>query len=185
MDIWDIVKKAGKSALTSVLPGSGFVIDLVNEMLGDGDKLPSDATGEMLGAAIKTLTPEQQAQLLNREFDLEEKRIDANVALMTGPPAQVTRAWIAKWAFVLVAVVTLAAVIVWGKAAVWDKDVEVVAAVTDGWPFLAALLFPFVAWLNRYFGILRQEQRDRLAAGNGSTPVGGFANIIQTFRKGG
>jgi hypothetical protein len=183
MDIWDIVKKAGTSVLTSVIPGAGIAIDLVNSFRDADDQLPNNATGKQLEDAVKSLTPEQQAQITNRKFDLEEKRIEANVALMNAGPAHATRAWIAKWAFILVAVSTALVVIIWGKAVVWDKSDTMVKTIMDGWPFVAALLSPFILWLNRYFGILKQEQQDRLNAGNGGLKQGALTNIITAIRS--
>lgn len=183
MKLLDILGKVGGGVLKSAIPGGALVVDIVNQFLPDGAKLPAETTGTDLQKAVDALPPAQRAELLGREFDVEEARINANVALMTGAPAQETRAWIAKWAFVLVAFVTVSAVLVWGVAAIGYKDETLVKTITDGWEWLVALLLPFVGWLNRYFGILRAEQRDRLNAGNGSTDAAGAGILSKIFRR--
>jgi hypothetical protein len=71
MNIFDIAKKVGSSIVKAVVPGGGMIIDLVNEFLPSGEKLPATATGDDIKSAAETLPPDQRAKLFAKELDVE------------------------------------------------------------------------------------------------------------------
>lgn len=163
MNLLDILRTAGSAAVKAAVPGGGLIVDIVNEFLPDGGKMPSNATGSGLLDAIDQLPPSQAAQLLGREFDVQiEQHHSLQTMLQAEQVSQhTTRPRIALGAFHLVAFVTIVAISLWAYA-VAVKDDTLVAAVTNGWPFVAAVVGPFVTLLWAYFGVLKQEQRNRL-----------------------
>lgn len=93
-----------------------------------------------------------------------------------------TRPKIALGSFHLVAFVTLTVVSMWAVA-VLRGDAAMVKEIVAGWPWLVAIIAPFVGFLNAYFGILRKEKADKLAAGTGQAPSSGIARVISGFFK--
>lgn len=93
-----------------------------------------------------------------------------------------TRPKIALGAFRLVSFVTIVVVSMWAVA-VWNADAAMVKIIVEGWPWLVAIIAPFVGWLNSYFGILRKEQADKLSASTGQAPLSGIASVVSGFFK--
>jgi len=183
MKLLDILGKVGGAVVKTMVPGGGLIVDVVNEFLPDGKKLPADATGSDMQAAVDSLPPDQRARLLGREFDVQIEQHHSLQAMLNAEQnsTHTTRPRIALGAFHLVAFVSIVAISLWAYA-VAVKDDELVAAVTDGWPFVAAVVGPFVTLLWAYFGVLKQEQRNRLNAANGSTS-GAMSSIISQIIK--
>lgn len=183
MKLLDILGKVGGAAVKAFVPGGGLIVDVVNEFLPDDKKLPADATGSDMKEAVDSLPPEQRAQLLGREFDVQIEQHHTLQAMLQAEQSSqhTTRPRIALGSFQLVAFVSIVAISLWAYA-VAIKDDELVAAVTDGWPFVAAVVGPFVTLLWAYFGVLKQEQRNRLNAVNGSTG-GALSSIISNIIK--
>ena len=183
MRLPDILKKVGGAVVKTMVPGGGLIVDVVNEFLPDSKKLPPDATGSDMQAAVDSLPPDQRAQLLSREFDVQvEQHHTLQTMLLAEQSSQhTTRPRIALGAFHLVAFVTIVSASLWAYA-VAARDSGLVAAVTDGWPFVAAMISPFVTLLWAYFGVLKHEQRAKLNAANGSTS-GALSSIITHITK--
>ena len=183
MKLWDVIKSVGSGAVREVVPGGGILVDAVNEFLPDDKKLPADATGSDMQAAVDSLPPDQRAQLLGREFDVQIEQHHSLQAMLQAEQASThtTRPRIALGASHLVAFVSIVAISLWAYA-IGAGDEEMVTAVTDGWPFVAAVVGPFVTLLWAYFGVLKQEQRNRLNAANGSTS-GALSSIISQIIK--
>ena len=184
MKLLDILGKVGGAVVKTMVPGGGLLVDVVNEFLPDDKKLPSDATGSDMQAAVDSLPPDQRAQLLGREFDVQVEQHRSLQAMLRAEQASThtTRPRIAMLSFHLVAFVSIVAILLWA-CAIAAGDESMVTAVTEGWPFVAALVGPFVTLLWAYFGVLKQEQRNRLNAANGSTS-GVLSSIIsQIMRK--
>lgn len=183
MKILDILSKVGTAVISTLVPGSGVLISAVNELLPDGKKLPTDVTGAQMQTAISGLAPADQAVILGREFDVEVTQIkESNETLRTMLATEqasphTTRPKIALRAFYQVAFTTSMVVLMWAYAVV-THDAAMVAVIMDGWPWVAALLVPYIGWLNAYFGILKQEQRDRLNAANGSVSGGVVSSLL-------
>ena len=86
-----------------------------------------------------------------------------------------TRPKIALGAFYVVAFVTIATISLWAYGVLAQNDV-LVKTVMDGWPFILAVIGPLVTLLWAYFGVLKQEQRNRLDAATGAPS--GISRII-------
>lgn len=187
MKVWKILKKVGSGILKTVVPGAAQIIDIVNELLPGDQRLPADATGEQVERAIETLPPEQRAQVLDRELEVKLEDIrQSNDTLRTMLEAESksqhsTRPKIALRmsnvvAFAIIAIVTAFAV------AIVKGDAAMLKEVKQSGFFVLAVLAPIVGWLNAYFGILRKESAERIAAAGGQPPVAsGLAGLISTL----
>ena len=181
MKLKEIALKVGSGLIRDMVPGGGLLLDGVNALLGDGDKLGPDATGDDL---LK-LPP----QVLEKQYDVQIEQIREShetartMLQVESVSTHTTRPRIALGAFHVVAAVSLIAVAVWASA-VLRKDVDTLKVVVDGWPFLLAVIGPFVGWLNRYFGILKDEHRNRLDAVSANTKPRGLAGLLQSVRAG-
>lgn len=188
MKLWDFVKRAGAAVVRDVVPGGGLVVDLVNEFLPQSEKLPADATGDTMAAAISRLPPEKQAELRDKELSVAETEIKESASTLRAAleteakSPHTTRPRIALGSFRLTAAVSLIAVSAWAYKIVTDTG-STVADVANGWPFLAAVVAPFVVLLRAYFGVLQVESRDRLDAAGGASPQRGVSAIVGALLK--
>jgi len=168
MDIWDIAKTVGASALNLAIPGAGSaILSAVNEFLPDDKKLPE----------------------VEKQFDVDITQIkESNSTLRAMLESDAknphsTRPKIAYQAFQVVAGISLMIVSGWLYAIVTGNDV-MVKAIVDGWVWVAAILLPFVSWLNSYFGILKSEHKHRLDAASGIVPSPtGIAGVLSAVLK--
>jgi hypothetical protein len=184
MKLWDIVKTVGSAALQVALPGTGsLIVGAVNEFLPQNKKLPAGATGDDIGAAISHLSPADQALIMEKEFEVEITQIKeshSTVRAMLDSDAKnphSTRPYIAKGSFHVVAFSIIAIVSVWA-CGVLSGDSAMTKAVVEGWPFILAAIGPLVTLLWAYFGILKQEHKNRLDAANGGSTPGGVSGIL-------
>ena len=190
MKIWDIVKTVGSEAIQAALPGVGsIIVSSVNALLSDDDKLPAGATGDDINKAIARLPADQQAAVMEKEFDVAITRIkegNATVRSMLESDARnphSTRPYIARGAFIVVAFAVLTSVLIWAYG-VTTGNVAMAKAVVEGWPFILAAIGPLVTLLWAYFGVLKSEHRDRLSAANGeASTAGGIAGILSNIIK--
>ena len=187
VDIWGIVKKVGSAVIRDVVPGGGLIVEAINALLPDDKRLPEKATGEDLRRTIESLPPEQRAMLEAKKFDIELTEIkEGNETLRTmlmadSTSQQTTRPKIALGAFRIVAFAAVATVSIW-SIAVLQGDAKMVQAVEQGWPFILAVLTPFCTLLYAYFGVLRREHQQRMAAATGNPPFSGLAAILGALR---
>lgn len=188
MKLFSILSKVGTAVVKNVVPGGEMIIGAVNELLPDDKKLPTTASGDQISQALDTLPAAERLQLLERKFDVQETQIrQENETLREFLRAEAasphtTRPQIARRAFWVVTAVTLAIVCAW-LVSVIKGDTETVSAIMEGWPFVAALIGPFVVWLNQYFGILSRESRNRLNASIGQPSETGITGLLQAFKK--
>ena len=182
MKIWEIIKSVGSAALQVALPGTGtLIVEGINALLPDDDKLPLDATGDQVGDAINKLPPEQQAQVICKEYDVKKEQITKSYdTLQTMLKAdekstQTTRPKIAYQAWLVVGFVTVLFGSGWFYAVI-TGDVEMIQAIKDSYMFVGFLLAPLIVWLNAYFGILRDEASNKMNAAQGlkADPMGGL-----------
>lgn len=172
MNLFDIIKTVGTGIVKSVVPGGGMIIDAVNEFLPSDKKLGKDATGSQMNEAIESLPAEDKAKVLEKEFDVEITKIKeahntANVMLeMEAKSTHTTRPKIAYQAFQLVALVTFMFAFSFMWATLTENE-DMVETISDGWPFLGMAVLPFVGWIDRYFGKLTTEHKNRLNAVTG------------------
>ena len=173
MQLFDILKSVGSTALQVAFPGTATaILTGVNALLPDDKQLPVTATGSDIDSAIASLPPEQRGAVLQQEFQVDIVRLEQSYSTVraaieadsSNPHS--TRPKIAYETFQVVAVISLIVVGIWG-ASVLQDNVTMVAAIMNGWPFVAAILSPFIMWLNAYFGILRDESKNKLDAAGG------------------
>ncbi len=163
------------------------MIGAINTILPADKKLSATATGQDIDFVIKGLPGDQRAAILNKEFDIELAQIkegNATLRVMLEQDAKnphSTRPKIALGAFRVVAFIAILVVSIWAYAVI-GGDEKLVKTIVDGWPWILAVIGPFVGWLNNYFGTLKQEHRNRLDAANGST-TSGIESLISSFIK--
>lgn len=176
MKLLDIAKQAGAALFREAVPGGSLILDGLNAFLPDNKKLGPNVTGDEM---LRDLPPE----VLNKQFDVELEMIrqagETNRAMLVAEAnsKQTTRPKIALGAFRVVAFITLLITSMWAVA-VWRSDEGMLETIVDGWPFVLALIGPFVGWLNSYFGKLRDEHRNRLEAVTGVQKPHGFAKVL-------
>jgi len=187
MNLWKIAESVGAGIISAVVPGGGAILGVVNALLPDDKKLSATATGHQVTAAVNSLPPAEQAQLRLKEFDvtLEQIRQDGDTlrAMLTADATMphTTRPYIAKGSFIVVAFSIIAVVSLW-VVSVFNESTATIKAVTDGWPFILAVLAPLVTLLHAYFGVLKHEHRNKLDAANGTpTAATGLAGIISSL----
>lgn len=173
MDLWEIAKSVGSGLLQTALPGVGtLIVNSINDELPEDSKLPVTATGEDAIAAIKGLPPERRADLMDRQFDVditEIKESHSTVRTMLESDAanpHTTRPKIAYQAFQVVGTTTIITISLWAYAVATSND-KMVKTVMDGWPFVLGVVAPLVILLHAYFGVLKQEHKNRLDAAGG------------------
>lgn len=181
MRLWDVLKAVGAGVIKTVVPGGGLLVAAVNEFLPTDKKLPASSTGDDIHRVIATLPEAQRAALLDKEFDVDLTQIreeHSTVRTMLDAEIQTphtTRPWVARWAFVVVAIIHLAVVLLWADAVRAGKQ-DIIDAVMGGWPFVIAMTGPFTTLLLAYFGVLKREQKNRLDAAGGTT--GGLVSLL-------
>lgn len=184
----DILKTVGAGILREVVPGGGLLVEAVNAFLPGDKKLPAGATGPEVSAAVAGLPAPQRAEVMGKEFDVDLSRIkEGNETLRAmlkhdAENPHSTRPAIARGAFRVVAFVCIAVISVWSYAVATGAD-EMVNAVTGGWPFVAAVITPLVTLLWAYFGVLKQEHKNKLNAAGGASSAGGVVGVLASLLK--
>ena len=186
MDLWDIVKKVGVGAISTMVPGGPLIVSAINAVLPKGSKLPENATGEQAQKAIQNLTPKEQASIKHKQFDVQltqikETHLTARTMLETEAISpHSTRPKIALGAFYVVSTISLLVTFGWLYAVV-TADTAMMDSISNGWPWLATITLPFIGWLNRYFGILAKEQKQKLDAARNLPSPTGIKDMLKTF----
>jgi hypothetical protein len=185
MKLGDILKTVGSGLIQTLLPGTGsLIVAGINEFLPGDKQLPESATTEQASSALNSLPPEQRASLLEKEYDVKmEAYSTLQVMLQANSQSKhTTRPKIAYQAWQVVAAITLAFAFGW-LYAVLTGDVEMVRTIENSYMFAGMLIAPLVVWLNAYFGILRDEAKDKMnsAQGHKVDPVTGL--IGKLFKK--
>jgi len=184
MKLKDILKKVGGSIIKEAIPGGGAILSVVNDLLPADKKLGPDATGQDME---KALTSADRLDYLEKEFDVEIEELrqthETVRAMLVADAAtpQTTRPYIVKQSFHLVSFISIVVVSIWAYA-VFDGDDDLVKVIQNGWPFVAAIIAPYVTLLYSYFGVIRKENRDKLDASNG-VPTGSILNTVAGFLK--
>lgn len=181
--VWDIVKKVGAGIISNVVPGGSAIVSVINGFLPDDKKLPETATGSQAMTAIASLPPEQQVIVMSKQLEVDITQIkEENSTLRAmfesdNANPQSTRPKIALRSFNLVGIVTLVIISGWLYGVLSDKK-DLVISIVDGWPFVGALLAPFVTVLLRYFGSIQSEHKNKLDAANGVSNPAGIAGAV-------
>ena len=191
MDLWSVARAVGGGIVSSVVPGGPAIISAVNGMLPPDKSLSEDATGDDIVAAANALPPDQRAKLYELKFDVQIEQIKQSAETQRAMLAaeanstHTTRPYIAKGSFQVVATCSLLLVSVWVIAAI-KSDTKMLEVIGDNWPFVLAILTPFVSLLYAYFGILKTEQRQKLNAINNTRTTGigsAIGAIINAVRR--
>lgn len=188
MNILDIVKDVGGGLIRQMVPGGGMILDVVNGFLPDDKKLGETATGEDVRNAVESLPPEQRAQLVAKQFDVDMTQIkegNSTVRAMLDADTKTphtTRPYIAKGSFHVIAFVIVAVVTIWAYGVI-KQDAALVETVMGGWPFILAAIGPLVVLLHAYFGVIKHEHKNRLDAANGAAHPVGLAGLVSAFVK--
>lgn len=186
MKLWDIIKGVGSAAITTMVPGGGLLIGVLNGMLPKDKQLPATATGDDVNSAVNSLPPDQRAAIMDKEFDVELTQIkESNETLRTmleteAKSPHTTRPYIAKGSFHVVAFAIIVVVSVWAYAVLRSDD-GMVKTVVEGWPWFLAVLGPLVALLRSYFGVIKQEHKNKLDAVTGGSTPSGIAGILSSL----
>ena len=188
MDFWNIVKQVGSAVLQVALPGPGsLVVGAINELLPDGEKLPAEATGAQVQDALLHVPSDQRGELMGRQFAVTLEQLqqvgESNRAMLSAEASSThtTRPMIALGSFRVVAFAEIVAISIWAYAVLVSDDP--LRSVTDGWPFIVAVTLPLVGLLNAYFGILKNEQADKLNASQGTPASSGIAGVLSSLFK--
>ncbi len=187
MDLGNILKKAGSAVISSVIPGGGLIVDLINEFLPDDKKLPGTATGTDAQNAIDGLTPELRLQLMTRELDVEIAETNAWASVqhslaMADSSGNSTRPKIAlMMAWLVVLQVTVVSLSI-GYSALSQQD-NTIAVLSQSWEMLTASMGIPTAVLLQYFGKRTKEKLERynLAMGKEKTLIGDAVKMM--FKK--
>jgi len=189
MNVWDIVKTVGSGVISALVPGGSEIISVINEFLPDDKKLSHDATGAQALNAIQSLPAKERADLMSKSFDVDMMQIkesNSTLRMMLESDAKnphSTRPYIAKGSFLVVAFSIIVMISLWAVS-VFNHQIGTIKVVVDGWPFVLAVMAPLVTLLYAYFGVLKNEHKNRLdAASGGSTSPSGITGILSTILK--
>jgi len=166
MKLLKILSKIGKGIVKEVLPGSN-IIEAVSSVLST--PIDDKSTGHDILEKIGELPESEQSKLLALEFDIELEQLkqehETVRAMFHADTVQkhTTRPKVILFSFYIFAACTIAIVAGW-LFAVLTGNSEMVKSIQEGSLWVAAMLSPVVIWVNRYFGILRDEERTRLEA---------------------
>lgn len=185
MNLGDILKTVGSGLIQTLLPGTGsLIVAGINEFLPINEQLPETATVEQANSALNSLPPEHRASLLEKEYDVKMEAYNTlQVMLQANAQSKhTTRPKIAYQAWQVVGATTIAFVFGWLFAVV-NGDVEMISKIENSYMFAGMLIAPLIVWLNAYFGVLRDEAKDKLnsAQGHKVDPVAGL--IGKLFKK--
>jgi len=188
MKLWDIIRTVGTGIISTTVPGGALLVGAVNELLPEDKKLPTDATGDQVKHALNGLPPTDRARILEKEYDVDIAAIQeshSTVRTMLESDAKnphTTRPYIAKHSFHVVAFTVVITILLWAYG-ILKADTTMVKTIVNGWPFLLAAIAPLVVLLQAYFGVLKKEHQDRLAAAGGQTRPTGIAGLITALVK--
>ena len=144
-----------------------------------------DAEPEAVMNAINS-DPEALTKIydLNKTI-IEQKAKTTRTMLETEAVSKhTTRPKIAYRGFHVVSFISIGIFSAWFVAVI-QGDTEMVTTIQEGWPFVASIILPYIGWLNAYFGILADEQKDKLNAINGmATPskAGLIGKLLKTVK---
>lgn len=188
MDLWSIVKTVGAGAISALVPGGPFIVAAINKVLPDDQQLPENATGQQAQDAIASIPAADRAALMDKQFDVQIENIkQSHETLRTMLTAdatmpQTTRPFIAKWSFLVIAFSITGTTLMW-MYAVAIRDAVLVKTIMDGWPFLVGINGVLTTLLLRYFGVLQNEQKNKLDAAAGVSQPTGIAGLISQVLK--
>ena len=183
MNLGDILKTVGSGLITTLTGGAApLILAGLNAVLPDDKQLPDNATGLDAQRAIDTLTPEQRASVLSKEYDVEIEEIrgftDRFKAMAeVDASGNTTRPQIAMMMAVCVVFTVIVTISIFSYAVVEGKEL-MIKSIMDGWPFLLAILGTPTALLRSYFAMRTKEKQHKYEATTGVKPQ---ANLISAL----
>lgn len=186
MKLFDIIKKVGGGIISTVVPGGGAILGVINALMPSDQQLPSNATGADVSVAVAGMTVSDRLKLEAKEFDVDITQIKeshSTVRTMLESDAanpHSTRPRIALGAFYVIAVTDIVAVSMWAYGVASAND-TMVKTVMGGWEFILAMNAPLVTLLWAYFGVLKTEHKNKLDAANGSSTPSGITGLISSL----
>lgn len=186
MKLFDIIKKVGGGIISTVVPGGGAILGVVNALLGPDKQLPSNATGADISVAMAGMSASDRLKLAAKEFDVDITQIKESHstvrAMLESDVANPhsTRPRIALGAFYVIAFAVVVAVGAWAYGVVTSDD-AMVKTIMTGYPFILAMIGPLVTLLWAYFGVLKTEHKNKLDAANGSSVPSGITGLISSL----
>jgi len=188
MKLSNILKKVGKSVLTSVIPGGELVLNIVNEFLPAKKKLDKTATGADIEKVIDSLPPDQKNKLLEKELDVKITEIQewtkvVDTLANADAAGSSTRPIIAKWMAQAVCFAVIVFVSVWAVSILRDQ-VDTIKQLQDSWPLMLTVLATPTALLRAYFGMRTKEKKVRYESVSGQQGKNDLiTNIMSIFKK--
>ena len=177
-DILDFLKPVASVAVSTLIPGGGLIVEAINQFLPDDEKLPANATGQQVIDAYDAMPPDLKVKLKELDVDvirIKEEGFSQRYIAAAQADGQSTRPKIA----LMLAVAFVFPYIGIGCGilyAIIAKQVE----LADMWPTLVAYLGLPLGILRSYFGVLRDEQGNRLGVKNESVLNKLFGNLAST-----
>jgi len=187
MKLGSILKTVGSSIIKNIVPGGGVIIDFVNDLLPQDKKLPNDATGEQVDHAIKSLSPDQQTRIMEKELDVEIaeinawERVQGHLAEADKAGAS-TRPTIALMMAGVVCFAIVSLIVSLGYAIVCDMT-DMVQKQIDAWPFVLTIIGVPTELLRYYFGKRYKEKKERYNLAMGRSTGGSLISNIAKMIK--
>ena len=188
MKLGGVLKKVGSAVLSSVIPGGGLILDVVNELLPGDKKLGRSASGDDVRRAIDTLPPEQRNKLLEKELDVEITEIKEWSKVVESlskadASGSSTRPRISLMMARTVCFAIILFVSVWVVAIFRDQGTTL-KQLHEAWPLMLTVLATPTALLRAYFGMRTKEKKSRYDMTSKDQPKGDMlASIISAFKR--
>lgn len=187
MNLLNILGKVGGSILADVIPGGNSILKVVNEFLPDDHKLTEKSTGADIQDSISKMNPASQAELLNKQFDVEITEIQEHTKVIAAlgevdKTGNSTRPFIALMMAWVVAFAIVGLIIMLGVA-INDKDSATVTAIGNNWPLVLALLGIPSGLLRAYFGMRTKEKQQKYHAISNSQPKSVVSDLVSLWKS--
>lgn len=185
--LFDAIKGPALTAASTLIPGGPAILAAVNAFMPADKKLPPEATGQEIVTAVQNLPPDQQAELMKMELQVEIEEIQSwqkiqeSLAQADAAGAS-TRPKIAMMMAYCVVIVVYLFIGAWVWA-MFNVDKDALAVIKDSWPMMVAVIGTPTALLRAYFGMRTKEKQSRYSAASGQDLAGGLAGIIRAFKK--
>ncbi|MEC4724269.1 hypothetical protein HWQ46_01740 [Shewanella sp. D64] len=187
MNLLSILGKVGTSILADVIPGGNAILSAVNAFLPSDSKLSDKATGPQIQTAINGLLPEQQNQLLMKQFDVEitEIKEHTNVINALGDVDKTGHSTRPAIAMMMAQIVAFSVVVLVSFLAVamFNDDINTIKAIGDNWPLVIAILGTPTALLRSYFGMRTKEKQQKYQAVSNTAPTTGIASLLNMWKS--
>ena len=187
MNLLSILGKVGSSILADVIPGGNTILKVVNGFLSDKDKLTEKSTGAEIQGAISKMPANFQAELLDKQFDVEIVAIQEHTKVITAlgevdKTGNSTRPFIALMMAWVVSFAIVGLIIMLGIA-INGKDSETVIAIGNNWPLVTALLGIPSGLLRAYFGMRTKEKQQKYQAISNTEPKSVFTDLAKMWKS--